>query len=168
MAMQRILMGVVLVCLAAVSPCLAEDAGAKLTRQVTNLLEKHDAAFSAQNVKGVMKTFIKGPQIFLMGSGPGEIYRGEDGVEAAYRQFFTRFDKGSLKFSYNWVSAGSRRDMAWFAAECTINATVKGEKKELGLNISGTLLKVKGEWRFIAVHFSRLGVAAQPVEEMKK
>jgi ketosteroid isomerase-like protein len=168
MTMQRILMGVVLVCLAAASPCLAEDAGTKLTRQVTTLLEKHDAAFSAQDVKGVMKTYIHGPQIFLMGSGPGEIYRGEDGVETAYSQFFTRFDKGSLKFSYNWVSAGSRRDMAWFAAECTIDGTVKDVKKELGFNVSGTLLKQKGEWRFIAVHFSRLGVAALPVEEMKK
>jgi ketosteroid isomerase-like protein len=168
MAIQRILMGVVLVCLAAVSPCLAEDAGTRLTRQVTALLEKHDAAFSAQDVKGVMKTYIRGPEIFLMGSGPGEIYRGQEGVEAAYNQFFTRFDKGSLKFSYNWVSAGSRRDMAWFAAEGKIDGTVKGAKKELEFNISGTLLKQKGAWRFLAVHFSRMGVAALPGEEANK
>jgi ketosteroid isomerase-like protein len=168
MAVHRILIGVVLICLAAVSPCLAEDGGAKLTRQVTALLEKHDAAFSAQDVKGVMKTYKTGPEIFLMGTGPGEIYRGKEGVEAAYNQFFTRFDKGTLTFSYNWTSAGSRGDMAWFAAEGMIKGTVKGVNKELGYNLSGTLLKQKGAWRFLAMHFSRLGVPAQPVEETKK
>ncbi len=129
MAVYRILIGVVLICLAAVSPCLAVDGGAKLTRQVTALLEKHDAAFSAQDVKGVMKTYKTGPEIFLMGTGPGEIYRGKEGVEAAYNQFFTRFEKGSLTITYNWISAGSKGDMAWFAAEGTIKATVKGVSK---------------------------------------
>jgi len=168
MAVYRILIGVVLVCLAAVAPCLAEDGGAKLTRQVTALLEKHDAAFSAQDVKGVMKTYISGPEIFLMGTGPGEIYRGKEGVEAAYNQFFTRFDKGTLTFTYNWTSAGSRSDMAWFAAEGTMKGMVKGVKKELGYNLSGTLLKQKGAWRILAMHFSRLGVPAEPVEEVTK
>jgi ketosteroid isomerase-like protein len=164
----RILLLVVLMGLVAALPALAEDRGAKLTGQVTALLQRHDAAFAAQDLKGVMKTFVAGPEIFLMGTGPGEIYRGKEGVEGAYSQFFTAFDKGSLVINYDWVSAGSRGDLAWFAAEGTIKGTSKDQTREIGVNISGTLLKQKGNWRFLAMHFSRLGVAVESAEETKK
>jgi len=168
MVVHRILTGVVLTCLAMVSPCLGEDAGAKLTGQVTALLEKHDAALAAQDIKGVMKTYVSGPEIFLMGTGPGEVYRGTEGVESAYNQFFTRFDLGSLGIKYDWVSAGSRGDMAWFGAEGTIKAKVKDGTKEIGFNLSGTLRKQKGAWRIVAMHFSRLGVPPAADAETKK
>jgi ketosteroid isomerase-like protein len=161
-------MGIVVLCLAAVSPSLAEDIGAKLTGQVTALLKQHDAAFSAQDVRGVMKTYITGPEIFLMGTGPGEMYRTSEGVEGAYKQFFTRFDKGSLISAYDGVSAGSHGDMAWFAAEWLVKGKVKGEAKEVKFNVSGTLLKKKGEWRLVAMHFSRLGVKPESAQEAKQ
>ena len=167
MAVYRILMGVALMFLSA-APCLAENAGDVLKGKVTALLEKHDAAVAAQDVSGVMKTYVSGPHTFLMGTGPGEIYRGTEGVEKAYSQFFTRFAKGALSFSYHWVSAGSRGDMAWFAAEGSAKGKVKDDVKEVGYNVSGTLQRQKGEWRFISMHVSRLGVAADPVEETKK
>jgi len=135
-----------------------EDQGAKLVAQVTALLEQHDAAFAAQDIKGVMKTYVSGNQIFLMGTGPGEIYRGREGIEGAYTQFFNKLEKGSAGFTYNWVSAGSRHDLAWFAAEYTVKGKVKGETKEVAFNVSGTLQQEKGKWRFLALHFSRLGV----------
>jgi ketosteroid isomerase-like protein len=159
---------VALMFLTAVSPCFAEDAGAKLTGEVTALLKQHDAAFSAQDIKGVMQTFVAGPEIFVMGTGPGEIYRGKEGVEAAYNQFFTKFDKGAVNFSYTWVSAGSKDNMAWFAAEGVIKGKAKGEMKEMGFNLSGTLAKEKNKWSFVAMHFSRLGVMAEPTEAPKK
>ena len=135
-----------------------------LLNQVTTLLEQHDAAFAAQDLKGVMKTYVSGPQIFLMGTGPGEIYRGPEGIEGAYNQFFTKFEKGTVAFTYNWVSAGSKGDLAWFAAEYTIKGKVKGETKEIGVNVSGTLQKQKGKWYILAMHFSRLGVMPEPNE----
>jgi hypothetical protein len=39
----------------------------------------------------------------------------------------------------------------------TIEGTLKNEKKERVLNMSGTLEKVKGKWRIVSMHFSRLG-----------
>jgi len=168
MVVHRILAGIVLICLAVASPCLADKEGAKLTGQVTALLAQHDKALSAQDIKGIMKTYVAGPEIFLMGTGPGEIYRGQEGVAGAYSQFFTRFDKGSLGVTYGWVSAGSRGDLAWFSAEGTMKGKVKDTMKEIGVNFSGTLLKQKGTWRFVAMHFSRLGVMAEPQEQAGK
>ena len=165
MSMYRILTGMMLVCIALVSPCRGDESGTKLLGKVTELLEKHDAAYSAQDVQGIMKTYVSGPQIFLMGTGPGEIYRGQEGIKNAYREFFTKFEKGTAAVSYDWVSAGSRGDMAWFAAQSRITGKVKGEVKEVSLNLSGTLQKQKGSWRFLSAHFSRLGVAPAPAEQ---
>ena len=162
MNVKHVLMGMALFIFAVVSPSHAGNAGARLVGQVIALLEQHDAAFAAQDVTGVMKTYVAGPEIFLMGTGPGEIYRGKEGIEGAYSQFFNKFDKGSVGFTYNWVSAGSRGDWAWFATECMIKGKIKDEMKEIGINLSGTLQKHKGKWRILAMHFSRLGVAAEP------
>lgn len=140
------------------------DVNQKLLNQVTTLLGQHDAAFAAQDLKGVMKTYVSGPQIFLMGTGPGEIYRGQEGIEGAYNQFFTKFKKGTVEFVYNWVSAGSMGDFAWFAAEYTIKGKVNEEAKEIEINLSGTLQKQKDRWHILAMHFSRLGVMAEPNE----
>jgi ketosteroid isomerase-like protein len=144
------------------------DGNQMLLDQVTALLKQHDTAFTAQDIKGLMKTYVSGPQIFLMGTGPGEIYRGPEGIEGAYNQFFTKFDKGTVAFTYNWVSAGSMGDLAWFAAEYTIKGAVKGEGKELEINLSGTLQKQKGKWHILAMHFSRLGVMAEANEPQPK
>ncbi|MRR59005.1 MAG: hypothetical protein EG824_12450 [Deltaproteobacteria bacterium] len=168
MAMYRIFMGIIFICLASASPCLAAKEGTKLVGQVTTLLEQHDAALSAHDIKGIMQTYVAGPEIFLMGTGPGEIYRGLEGVAGAYSQFFTRFEMGSMGFSYDWVSAGSRGDVAWFSAEGKIKASKKDQTREIGFNLSGTLQKQKGKWRFVAMHFSRLGVAAESEEQAGK
>ena len=168
MKIHRLLMGMALFFLTMVSPCFAEDAETELLNQVTTLLKQHDAAFTAQDIQGVIKTYISGPQIFLMGTGPGEIYRGTEGVEGAYNQFFTKFEKGTVGFTYHWLSAGSMDDFAWFAAEYTIKGKVKGEMKEVGFNVSGTLQKHKGKWRILAMHFSRLGVPEEPNQPQPK
>jgi ketosteroid isomerase-like protein len=136
------------------------DVNQMLLDQVTALLKQHDKAFAAQDIKGIIKMYVSGPQIFLMGTGPGEIYRGPEGIEGAYNQFFTKFEKDALDFTYNWISAGSMGDFAWFGAEYTIKGNVQGEAKEIGFNLSGTIQKVKGKWHFLTMHFSRLGVMA--------
>ena len=168
MKLYQVVMVMALLFITGVSPCLAGNQNDKLVGQVTALLRQHDSAFDAQDTKGILKTYISGPQIFLMGTGPGEIYRGPEGIEAAYSQFFNKFEKGTAEFTYNWVSAGSKGDMAWFAGEYTIKGKVKGESKEVGINVSGTLQKQKGAWRILAMHFSRLGVMAEPDQSPPK
>lgn len=154
---KRAVVLMVLVCFALASPAWAAQEGSTMDTEVKALLEQHDKAFSDHDVKGVMATYASGSELVLMGTGPGEVYAGKEGIENAYSQFFTKFDAGTLKVDYEWISAHSKGDVAWFAAESRASATVKGEKKELGFNTSGTLVKEGGKWRFVALHFSRLG-----------
>ena len=164
MYVHRVLLGLVYFLFIVTSTCYAENNDVNLLNEVTDLLTEHDAAFAAQDIEGVLDTYVSGPQIFLMGTGPGEIYRGTEGIEGAYSQFFTKFAQGTVGFTYHWISAGSIADVAWFAAEYTISGTVEDKVQEIGFNVSGTLLNQNGYWRILAMHFSRLGV----IEELNE
>ena len=161
MVLKRVLVFILLVCLALVSPCVAQQRDTKVNAEVKALLEQHNKALSAQDLKGVMDTYSSDPNIVLMGTGPGESYVGEETIGGAYNQFFTRFDANTLTFKVDWVSVGSRGTVAWFAVTTTIEGVLKNEKKERAFNMSGTLEKVKGKWRIVSLHFSRLGAEQQ-------
>lgn len=133
----------------------------KIDAEVKAVVEQHNKALSAQDIKGVMDTYASGLDVVLMGTGPGEIYVGDEAIGGAYDQFFGRFDANTLNFSYDWALAASTGNFAWFAVTTTIGGTVKNEKRERALNMSGTLQKVKGKWRFVGMHFSRLGAEQQ-------
>jgi len=66
-----------------------------------------------------------------------------------------------ITFKYDWIAVGSRGTVAWFAVTTTIEGVVNNEKKERVFNMSGALEKVKGKWRIVSLHFSRLGAEQQ-------
>ena len=155
-------------CLAAVSPCLAKEGGSKIMGEVKAVVEQHNKALNAQDLKGVMTTYASDPNTVLMGTGPGEAYVGDEAVGGAYDQLFTRFDANSMSFKYDWICAGSIGNVAWFAVTTTFESTMNKEKRERAFNMSGTLLKEKGKWRILSMHFSRLGAEQQATAEQPK
>jgi ketosteroid isomerase-like protein len=133
----------------------------KVNADVKAVVEQHYKALSAQDLKGVMDTYSFSPDVVLMGTGPGEVYVGDEAIGGAYDQIFGRFEPATLTFVYDWALAASMGNFAWFAVTVTIAGTVKNEKRERVLNMSGALEKMKGKWRFVGVHFSRLGAEQQ-------
>jgi ketosteroid isomerase-like protein len=168
MVLKRGLMFALLFCFALVSPCLAKQGDSKIMAEVKTVMEQHNKAFNAQDLKGVMTIYASDPSTVLMGTGPGEAYVGDEAIGGAYNQLFTRFEPNTLSFKYDWVSAGSKGNLAWFAVTTTMEGTVNKEKKERTFNMSGTLLKKKGKWRILSMHFSRLGAEQQPAVEPPK
>jgi len=170
MVVKRGLMLVLMLalCLAAVSPCPAKEGGSKIMTEVNAVMEQHNKAFNAQDLKGVMTTYASDPNTVLMGTGPGEVYVGDEAIGGAYNEFFNRFDANTLSFKYDWVFAGSMGSVAWFVVTTTVQGTVNKEKKERVFNMSGTLRKEKGKWRFVSMHFSRLGAEQQAAAEQPK
>jgi uncharacterized protein (TIGR02246 family) len=161
-------MFVLLSCFALVSPCLAKQGDAKTMAAVKAVIEQHNQALNAQDLKGVMTLYALDSNTVLMGTGPGEAYVGEEGISGAYNQIFSRFKADSLRFKYDWVAAGSKGNIAWFAVTTTMSGTVNNEQKERAFNMSGLLLKEKGKWRIVSMHFSRLGAEEHPAVEPAK
>ena len=169
MGLKRCLMVIFLLCFVLVPPCLAKGGDSKIMGQVKAVMEQHNKAFNAQDLKGVMTTYASDPNTVLMGTGPGEAYVGDEAIGAAYDQFFTRFEANTLSFKYDWITAGSKGNVAWFAVTTTVEGTVNKEKRERAFNMSGTLVNEKGKWRILSMHhFSRLGAEQQATAEQPK
>ena len=168
MILKRGLLLALLSCFALVSPCLAKQGDAKITAEVKSVIEQHNLALNAQNIKGIMSIYSSNPSTVLMGTGPGETYVGEEGLSGAYNQIFNRFKADTLSFKYDWVATGSKGDIAWFAVTTTMSGAVNNEQKERAFNMSGLLQKEKGKWRIVSMHFSRLGAEEQSAVEPTK
>jgi hypothetical protein len=61
----------------------------------------------------------------------------------------------TLNFKYDWISVGSKGDVAWFAATINVNVEdmVTNQKRERAFNMSGPMEEVKGKWMFVSMHF---------------
>ena len=168
MILKRGMLLALLSCFALVSPCLAKQGDAKITAEVKSVIEQHNLALNAQNIKGIMSIYSSDQSAVLMGTGPGEAYVGEEGLSGAYNQIFNRFKADTLSFKYDWVATGSKGDVAWFAVTTTMSGAVNNEQKERAFNMSGLLQKEKGKWRIVSMHFSRLGAEEQSAVEPTK
>lgn len=160
MVMKKSLLIVLLLSLALVPPCLAKgskEGGAKIMTEIQAVIEQHNKALNAQDIKGLMTSYSSDPNNILIGTGPGESYLGDEAIGGAYNQIFSKFEANALSFKYDWIAAGNKGNVAWFAVTTTMENTIGQEKKERAFNMTGTLQKENGKWRILCMHFSRLG-----------
>src|SRR5690349_23530815 len=122
--------------------------------QVRALLRAHDAAFTNQDLDGVMACLAE--KAALLGTGPGEIWSGPEEIKVAYEHFFQGFDKGQQAFEYQFRIGDLATDMGWLMASGNVSGK-KGDKDFVyPLNLSMTVAKEDGKWQIAAMHFSTL------------
>ena len=121
---------------------------------VRAVFKEHDRAFTDQDLKGVLATL--NPDAILIGTSPGEIWKGHSEISDAYRHFFSDFDRGKQSFDVLWSDSGVSGDMAWFLSENKVTMNHAGKKSEFGLNLSVTLEKAGDAWLIRTMHFSNL------------
>lgn len=131
----------------------AQEANPELD-QVRALLHAHDEAFTNHDMEGVLACFTE--KAAIMGSGPGEIWSGQDEMKAAYQHFFEIFDKGEQKFEYQFRLGKLASDMGWLMTSGNVNAKKEGKEFAFPLNLSLTVEKNEGKWLIAAMHFSTL------------
>ena len=70
--------------------------------------------------------------------------------------FFEDFDAGSLTTECTWHSMGTHGKVAWVRTLCDFADSLKGQKREWGINMSAVLVKPEDTWYFLKFHFSNL------------
>ena len=125
--------------------------------EVKAVLNQHDEAMDKQDVKALLALYADDPTIAMMGTGPGEFWKGKAEVEAAYKEFLKDFKAGSLKHQCADTSGGHHGEVAWLVASCNMqDITPDGKTREYVLNVSAVLKKEKEGWKFQTLHFSNL------------
>jgi ketosteroid isomerase-like protein len=132
---------------------------------IKKLMESYRAAVGKQDLAGVMKSFADGPDIVVMGTGPGELYVGKESIENAYRAFFSNFQTEKNKIT--WMKSGVNGNAAWILGTSLITQNLKKGQNEFEMNWSAVLEKKGGEWKIVALHFSHLTGPAEQAPEAK-
>jgi uncharacterized protein (TIGR02246 family) len=169
MSKSSFLLAATLGCLLTAPVWAAEEADT-LSDDLRAVLRQHDEAMNKHDLKAVMALYVDAPNIAMMGTGPGEFWKGREAVENAYQVFFEDFKAGSMSYECPDRAAGKHGDVAWFAASCDMtDATPDGEPREYGLNVSAVLLNTTEGWRFQTLHFSNVtGEMLPPEDDMEE
>jgi hypothetical protein len=163
---RRIALGGLTAALAGVAVLRADAAddgpSEKNVAQVKALLERHDKAFTSHDMDGVLKLYASSPKTVLIGTGAGELFVGKDNIKGAYEHFFMDFDSGKQNFEYGFAVGDIVGDAAWIVATGKLTMTKGTDRREVGLNVSITFEKVKGEWLISSFHYSNAIQGAAP------
>jgi uncharacterized protein (TIGR02246 family) len=120
--------------------------------EVRALLKAHDEAMKEQDLEKVVSLFAH--KCAMLGTGPGEVWKGHDEIKEAYEHFFKDFDKGEQEFDYQFKIGGLGTDMGWLMTSGNIKGKKEGKAFEFPLNLSLTVTKASGKWLLASLHFS--------------
>jgi len=142
-------------------------AAAKASEELKAVLKQHHDALNKQDLKALLALYADSPNVAVMGTGPGEFWKGKAAVEDTYKHYFETFKPGSLSHECPEATGAEDGSGAWLMASCVMKDTdPDGQPREFGLNISAVLKKEKTGLRFQALHFSNLvGEDGPPPEE---
>jgi len=143
--------------IAIATPALARERKAGPAAEVDALqalLDSHDRAFSAHDIKGVLALFA--PRATILGTGPGEIWSGPAEIKDAYEHFFSDFDAGKQQVEVLWHDGHVLGRMAWLMSVTKVTMTKGAATSEVGINVSVVFERSAGSWLIRAMHFSNL------------
>jgi ketosteroid isomerase-like protein len=147
---------------ATTSPAAKADPNA--VENAKAVLQKHDKALNDKNLDALMSTFSSDPKTVMLGTGEGERYLGQQTIREAYTEITKDYDAGTLVTNCDWKT-GDMDDagtIAWVAATCNCEDSLKGVKRKYVLNVSGALAKEGNDWRFVMLHMSNVTNAPPP------
>jgi ketosteroid isomerase-like protein len=125
--------------------------------EIREVLITHDKALSDKNIDGIMSTFSSKPTTVMLGTGAEERWMGQQEIRTAYTEITKDYDAGTLQTDCAaWKTGGSDESgtMAWLGAVCNCKDSLKGKAREYKLNVSATMEKQDGKWKFVALHMS--------------
>ncbi len=122
--------------------------------KIKELLGAHDKAMTAHDLEGVLATFDANGAV--MGTGPGEMWQGQEELKVAYEHFFEVFDKTKQDFEYKFRVGGLSSEMGWLMTSGDVSGEKDGKKFSFPLNISVVVDKSGKDWKISAMHFSTL------------
>lgn len=116
------------------------------------VLRAHDKAYLGHDAQGVLATMTD--DVFLLGTGPAEIWKGKKEVGAAYEHFFQDFEKNTESFEPEWVEGGIDGTLGLVAATTNVKVNKTGKAGSFGMNVSIAFANVGGKWLIKAMHYS--------------
>lgn len=134
----------------------------KVIEEIRGTLAQHDKALGEKNLNALMATFIDDPDTVVLGTSNGERWVGPENIRNAYTEIFKDYDPNTLDAKCDWKTGQYIGDLAWMAATCQAQDSLKGKARKYELNVTAAMLKQDGKWRFAMLHMSNPPASSAP------
>ncbi|MGO9120737.1 MAG: YybH family protein [Desulfomonilaceae bacterium] len=148
MKLMRFAVALLLIAFVSVSAWAAEPT--QIEKEVKDWLNVYAKAYEKKDINALM-SMIAAEAVFIDSSPQGR-YIGADPIKKAYQAEFTQMQ--SVVMEPTWLTASTKGDLAWFAAELTAKVDLGKEKFVVPGRWTGVLEKREGKWVIILSHFS--------------
>ncbi len=118
--------------------------------EINTFLEKFIKAYSKKNVDEYLSLFAKDENLVMFGTG--EKWVGYEEYKSAPQKDKDKFEEISITF--DWKKINYHGQIAWLAAEVTVNLTIEGQTLSLPARLTGVLKKEGDEWLITQGHIS--------------
>ncbi len=148
MKLMRFAVALLLIAFASVSAWAAEPT--QIEKEVKDWLTAYAKAYEKKDLNALM-SMIAAEAVFIDSSPQGR-YMGADAIKKAYQAEFTQIQ--SVVMEPTWLTASTKGDQAWFAAELMAKVDLGNEKFSVPGRWTGVLEKRGDKWLIILSHFS--------------
>jgi len=150
MKLVRLAVAVLLLVFVSVPLLAAEPT--QIEKEVKDWLNAYSKAYEKKDLNTLMSMIAPGNSAVFIDSSPQGRYIGADAIKKAYEAEFPQIQ--SVAMEPTWVTASTKGDLAWFAADMTAKVDLGKEKFVVPGRWTGVLEKQGGKWIIILSHFS--------------
>ena len=126
------------------------NSDSQIIAEINAFIEKFIKAYPKNNVDEYLSLFAKDENLVVFGTA--EKWVGYEDYKTAPKKDKERF--GEISITFDWKKINYHEQIAWFAAEATVNLLIKGVKLRLPARITGVLKKEGDNWMIQQGHIS--------------
>ena len=120
--------------------------------EINNFIEKFIKAYPKNDVDEYLSLFAKDENLVVFGTEDGEKWVGYEDYKSAPQKDKDKF--GEISITFDWKKINYHGQIAWFAAEVTVNLIIEGQKVSVPARVTGVLKKEGDEWLIKQGHIS--------------
>ena len=118
--------------------------------EINDFIEKFIKAYPKNDVNEYLALFAKDENLVVFGTG--EKWVGYEDYKSAPQKDKDKF--GEISITFDWKKINYHGQIAWFAAEVTVNLIIEGQKVSAPARVTGVLKKEGDDWLIIQGHVS--------------
>jgi ketosteroid isomerase-like protein len=152
--LKSIIVSSVLICLFLSTTVLAQnskvgkqqDSKEATKKEILSALELWNTSCKSRDIAQTMELFDKSPDIMVVGSDSGEVFKGKEQIENWMKMLFAH---RSFSWDMTRVDIDSNENTAWvFMDGFMIVTSDKGKTAKFPYRFTGILVKVKKDWKW--------------------
>ncbi|MCG6903407.1 MAG: nuclear transport factor 2 family protein [Rhodobacter sp.] len=115
-------------------------------------LDEYAGAYCAKDVDRLMKIFVEGESVSLIGTGSDELCSGRQAIAAIFSRNFN--EATANRFEWGWKDVAIHCDAATVAVTLVIHLTIDDEAIKVPLRWTVSLVRVGENWKWVHRHAS--------------